>query len=144
MELTEVLERRHSVRKYTEQEVPEDVVREIVGLASTAPSAGAIRGYKVIGTKKPPITSVKAPWYLVVCCKPEAYAKRYGERGKTLYALQDATIVAAYIQLIAVDRGLATVWVGAFSERAVSALLELPENVRPIAVLPLGYEAKDD
>lgn len=142
MNLREVLAKRRSVRRFQDIEFPDATVYELLELARTAPSAGNIKGYEVFITDKP-VVSIKAPIYLVVCARPQAYAKRYGKRGMNLYALQDATIVGAYIQLIAVDMGLATCWVGAFREGIIKRMLGLSNDLRPIAVFPLGYELEE-
>ncbi len=44
--------------------------------------------------------------------------------------------------LAAVDRGLASCWVGAFDENAVRDAIGVPRPITPIAVLPLGYSAE--
>jgi nitroreductase len=138
MELREVIEARHSVRKYKPDPVPEDLLVEMVRLATQAPSAGALRAYEIIVTDEP-LTRYGAPVNFVICAAPEVSAKRYGERGRQLYAIQDATIVGAYLQLIAVDMGLSTVWVGAFREGRVRRMLQLGNDLRPIAIIPVGY-----
>lgn len=102
-----------------------------------APSAGAIRGYKAIISRKK-LDRVEAPVYLVICANPEASAARYGERGRDLYSVQDATIFGAYIQLLLVDRGLDSVWVGAFREGGVQRTINT--NLRPIAIIAVGYK----
>jgi nitroreductase len=140
MNLKEAIERRKSVRKYTDEPVPEELVEEILSYAVKAPSAGALRPYKVIVTEKQ-LTRYKAPLNIVVCALPEKSAAKYGKRGRDLYAIQDATLVGAYIQLLAVDAGLSTVWVGAFNEGRIKRMLGLEEGCRPIAILPIGYKA---
>jgi nitroreductase len=60
----------------------------------------------------------------------------------SLYCIRDATIAAAYAQLAAAAFGLASCWVGTFDERLVAGELNAPENLRPIALLPLGYGAE--
>jgi len=120
--------------------VPDELVAEILAFAIKAPSAGAIRPYKVIVTERQ-LTRYQAPLNLVVCAYPERSAAKYGERGRSLYAIQDATLVGAYIQLLAVDAGLSTVWVGAFNEERIKKKMRLDEDCRPIAILPLGYKA---
>jgi nitroreductase len=84
----------------------------------------------------------KIPVILVILAKPHESAERFEERGKNLYALQDATIFAAYIQLIATEKGLSTCWVGSFSEEQVGEILELPKDVAPVALIPLGYASE--
>jgi len=138
MQLKEVIEKRRSVRKYKPDLVPMELVSELIQLATQAPSAGGLRPYMVMVTEEQ-LTSYKAPIHLVICAMPEVSAKRYGHRGRNLYAIQDATIMGAYIQLLAVDAGLSTVWVGAFREGRIRKQLQLEDGLRPIAIMPLGY-----
>lgn len=138
MNLKESIRKRRSVRKYQDKPVPDNIVKEIIELARRAPSAGGLRGYKVFVTNQKMTNQIDAPLYLVVCADPEKYAKGYGDRGRNLYSVQDATIFGAYIQLLAVDYGLATVWVGAFVEGRVRRALKT--ELRPIVILCLGYE----
>lgn len=140
MEFKAVIEKRRSVRKYRTDPVPEDLLAEMVRLATQAPSAGALRAYEIIVTDEQ-LTPYKAPMSFVICAVPRISAKRYGKRGEQLYAIQDATIVGAYLQLIAVDMGLSTVWVGAFREGRVRQALQLGDDLRPIAIIPVGYRA---
>lgn len=138
MEFVDVLKKRHSVRHYQPQDVPDELVNKIVELAQTAPSAGGLRSYETFITRER-IISIEAPVYLVVCADPERSASRYGDRGRNLYSLQDATICAAYTQLIAVDMGLASVWVGAFREGRVKRSLNIPQSLRPVVIVAIGY-----
>lgn len=138
MDFNEVLEKRHSVRKFQDVSVPDDIIEKIIKLARKCPSAGAIRGYKAVITREK-ITNISAPAYLVICANPEVYA-RYGDRGRNLYSVQDATIFGSYIQLIAVNMKLSTVWVGAFNESKIKEMLKIDEHLRPIAIIPLGYK----
>ena len=62
-----------------------------------------------------------------------------GDRGRYLYCLQDTATAVTHILLAAVDMGLAGCWVGAFDEVAASQVLSLPSNLRPVALLPIGY-----
>lgn len=134
MELKEVIKKRKSIRTFQDREVPD--LTELIALAKTGPSAGAIRGFDVVVTKEK-VAHIDAPLYLVICTKPEAYAKRYGDRGRNLYSIQDATICGAYLQLLLVEMGLSSVWIGAFRERRVARILGT--NLRPIAIIAVGY-----
>ncbi len=134
MELKEVIKKRKSIRVFQKKEVPD--LTKLIALAKTGPSAGGIRGFEVVVTKEK-IIYLDAPLYLVICANPEAYAKKYGDRGRNLYSIQDATICGAYLQLLLVEMGLASVWIGAFRERRVARTLGT--NLRPIAVIAVGY-----
>ena len=79
---------------------------------------------------------------IAVCAEPERSATRYGDRGRHLYCLQDTASAVTHIFLAAVDMGLATCWVGAFDDDEVSRVISLPPNLRPVALLPIGYAAQ--
>jgi nitroreductase len=81
----------------------------------------------------------EAPVDIVVCVEPERSATRYGERGAELYCFQDTAAAAQNILLMAEGLGLSTCWVGAFDEKAVSQILEIPSGRRPVAIIPVGY-----
>jgi len=134
MELKEVISKRKSIRSFQDKEVPD--LTEIIELAKKGPSAGAIRGYQAIVTTEKLVYN--APVSVVICIDEAAYEKRYGERGRNLYAIQDATIFGAYLGLLLVERGLCSVWVGAFRENKVKRLLGT--EFRPIAIIAVGYE----
>lgn len=136
MELKEAIKKRRSVRKFKKLPLPVEWIVTAIELAQTGPSAGGIRGWEVFMTFEP-ISHYEAPCYIVICANQGKYIKRYGDRGYDLYSIQDAAIVAAYLQLLLVDIGLGSCWIGAFNEgrvkRAVGA------NYRPVAVLAVGY-----
>ncbi|MCX6765662.1 MAG: nitroreductase family protein [Candidatus Moranbacteria bacterium] len=154
MEFENVLRTRQSVRKFQGKEIPRETLQKILELASRAPSAGNLQAFKVVIIKDEAMRKklskaaldqqsvAEAPVNLVICAVPEESAAKYGERGRTLYAIQDATIFAAYIQLTATNLGLSSVWVGAFDEGKVSDILGLEENMIPLAIIPLGFSAE--
>ena len=146
---------RHSVRKYqADIAVEREKLHAILEMACAAPSAGDLQAYQIIVVSTPTERDglrrasggqtflSEAPICLVFCADPEASAKQYGERGHSLYAIQDATIAAAYAQLAVVAAGMGSTWVGAFDETAVKELLGIPTNQRPVALLSIGYPAE--
>lgn len=135
MNLEEIIRKRKSVRSFQNKDIPD--LEEMIALARMGPSAGAIRGYTVIITKEK-VGPYNAPVYVVICVNQEAYVHRYGSRGYDLYSIQDAAIFGAYLQLLLVDRGLASVWVGAFNEGRVKRIIGT--ELRPVAIIAVGYE----
>jgi len=123
------------VRSFQSTDVPDELLNEIISLARKGPTAGGIRGYQAVITRE--LKTYGAPVCIVICINPEAYAPRYGARGTDLYAIQDGAIFGAYLQLLLVDYGLASVWVGAFLERRVKKILST--ELRPVAIIALGY-----
>ena len=81
----------------------------------------------------------EAPLSLVVCADQDRSAQRYGERGRELYCILDAAASVENILLAAHALGLGACWVGAFNDQLVSRILKLPEHLRPVAIIPIGY-----
>lgn len=145
---------RRSVRKYETREVEQEKLEKLLETANSAPSAGDLQGYEIIvvrdRNRRKALSDAaygqrfvaEAPLALVFCADHLLSASRYGERGAKLYAIQDATIAAAYVQLAATALGLATVWVGAFDPKAVRAVVGLPEHITPVAIISVGYPAE--
>lgn len=149
MDVFEVIEARRSVRRFRPAPVPAEDLERILDACDRAPSAGNLQAYEIHQVESEELREAlfhaaydqawirEAPVVLVFSAHPER-SKRYGDRGATLYAIQDATVAAAYAQLAAVARGLASCWIGAFDEDDVSKALELPRGLRPIVLLPIG------
>lgn len=155
MEFEEVINKRKSIRKFESKEIPQELIYKIIELANLSPSAGNLQARSVVIVKdkevKKKIAEIcygqsfieSATVVLVICANLEESAKKYGERGRNLYAIQDATIFASYIQLVATNFGLASCWVGAFNENTLKQLLNLKDELKPIAVIPLGFSKED-
>lgn len=148
----ETVRHRHSVRKYLAgRPVEEQKLHAILEMACAAPSAGDLQSYRMVvvtdQARRDALAAAsqgqsfiaEAPVCLVVCADPTRAETKYGERGRRLYAVQDATIAAAYAQLAVVAAGLASTWVGYFDEREVTRVLNLPGDQEPVALLSIGY-----
>ncbi|WP_006787588.1 nitroreductase family protein [Thiorhodospira sibirica] len=146
---------RHSIRRYqTDMPVEEAKLHAVLETAVAAPSAGDLQSYCIVTVREPLLRQAlskaaydqefiaDAPVSLVFCAHNERCAEQYGERGRTLYAIQDATIAAAYAQLAVVAAGLGSTWVGFFDEQAVRDTLALEPGSHPVAILCIGYAAE--
>jgi nitroreductase len=155
MDFFEVVEKRRSIRAYKGKPVEDHKLQRILETANRAPSAGNLQAYEIylVRDEKRQAALVKAakdqeflaqaPIVLVFCTHGARAEARYSERGTQLYALQDATIACTYSMLTATALGLSTVWVGAFNESEVAAIVGVPEGQRPVAMLPIGYAAEE-
>ncbi len=154
MEFFDVLDNRRSVRAYAAQAVEEDKIDSILQAANRAPSAGNLQAYEIYVIRSTKVLRALgsaalgqlfvagAPLALVFCAHPARTERRYGERGRRLYSVQDATIACTYAMLTATALGLATVWIGAFDETKVRSIIGGPEDQIPVAILPIGYPAE--
>jgi len=148
MEFRKLLEERHSVRKFRAEEIPEAQLQELLKMANSAPSAGNLQCFKIFAAKNAEKRNqisgacfgqsfvAQAPVVLVFCADVQASKRKYGEKGERLYALQDASIAAAYSQLAAIELGLGSCWVGAFEEKKLQEILAT--ELMPVAVIPVG------
>lgn len=154
MEFSEVIAKRRSVRHFnTKLAVSDEDVRGLLEAAVSAPTAGNIQPWRFIVVKSAEARerlagamhqpwATAAPVVIAVCVDPRPCTARYSVRGERLYAIQDTAAAAENIILSAVDRGLATCWVGAFNEDAVREALELQPPITPLVILPIGYSAE--
>jgi len=152
MEFFRLIEERHSVRNYAPKRLEEQKLQSILRAANRAPSAGNRQGYEIyiVRDRKQRQALVnaagdqeflaEAPLVLIFCSNPSRLVEWYQERGTQLYAIQDATIACTFALLAASDLGLSTVWVGAFDEQSVREAAGIPPDLRPVAMLPIGYQ----
>jgi nitroreductase len=155
LQLVKLFEKRHSVRSFQPRKLTSEAVSAVLDAADSAPSAGGLkaRDFYIVGDEQTKLKLVKAafdqdfiaqaPVILVFWAIGSKSAEKYGERGRTLFAVQDATISASFAWLQAVALGMACCWIGAFDEDAVKEIFrkDIKPDWRPIALLPLGYPA---
>ncbi len=154
MEFRDVIRTRRSVRHLkNDRTVSREEVRALIDAAVQAPSAGNIQPWRFVVCESLESRerlaaalhqrwAAAAPVVVVVCVDPRPCAARYGDRGEYLYAVQDTAAATENLLLAAVDRGLASCWIGAFDERAVAEAIGVDAAITPIAVLPIGYSAE--
>lgn len=150
----ETVRHRHSVRKYRAGgAIEREKLHAVLEAACAAPSAGDLQSYRIYVVENAELRRrlqqaadqgfvATAPACLVFCADTGRAAEQYGERGRALFALQDATIAAAYAQLAVVAAGLGSTWVGAFDAAEVARVLGLETGLQPIALLSVGYPAE--
>ncbi len=154
MDVFEAIEARRSIRSFTDKKVSDEDVMKILDAARQAPSAGNLQPWEFIVVRDGKIKRAlaeaaleqhfieEAPVVIVACADKSRSSRRYGSRGSTLYCIQDTGAAIQNLHLAAYALGLGTCWVGSFSEAKTRKLLELPLNVRPVAIIPVGYPAE--
>lgn len=154
MDVFEAIETRRSVRVFTNEEVSEEEVQKLIDAARRAPSAGNIQPWEFIIVRDAKIkhklstaalnqTFIKEAPVVIVICADEARSSRgYGNRGASLYCLQDTAAAIQNMLLAACALGLGTCWVGAFHEDEAAKVVNAPTGVRPVAIIPVGHPAK--
>jgi nitroreductase len=148
MEFMDVVAARKSVRGYADREVEEEKLEKILEAARLAPSWANKQCCKYIVFKdKAKIKELsgginpwlhQAPAIVAACADPSDSGTRNGMD----YYLVDVGISMQQLVLAATDLGLGTCWIGAFNEAKVKKGLEVPENVKVVALTPVGYPAE--
>ncbi len=154
MELQDAINKRRSIRTYKNQPLPEGTVEALLDAARQAPSAGNVQPWEFViasaAETKQALSEAaygqsditEAPVVIVVCADEKRAAERYGARGRTLYCLQDTAAAVQNILLTAVSMGLGTCWIGAFKEQEIRRVINAPKDIRPVALIPVGYSAE--
>ena len=112
MDFFDVVEQRRSTRAFSTRPIEPDKTLALLEAVNRAPSAGNLQAYEVYLVRNQAVKAAlaaaaleqrfiaAAPVVLVFCAHPERAAS-YGERGRRLYALQDATIACTFAMLAA-------------------------------------------
>lgn len=149
----DLVETRRSIRSYKSREVEEEKLNYVLKAFRRAPSAKNLQPWKLIVVKdKKKIKDLsiacnnqtfltEAPILIVACARED---DAYGSMGGYMNSYPiDLGIALEHLILAATEKGLGTCWIGAFKEKLVKDLLDVPENVRVVALTPLGYPAME-
>jgi nitroreductase len=146
----ETILHRHSCRDFTGGSVPEEHLQTLMECLRCSPSAGNVQPWFFYVVQRKEVKKelaraafgqnfmAEAAVVFIACAEPEASEAVYGERGSTLYCLQDTAAAVENLLLAATALGYGSCWVGAFDERAARRALDVPEHLRPVAMVPVG------
>jgi len=158
MEIDETIKRRRSIRKYQDREIQDSTIKELLALATCAPSSmnGQPWHFIVIRAEKTkeqlaeiknrycPVEKQnyradflrKAPVIIVVCVDKQKSYEREIENG---------VLATGHLLLAAYSRGLGSVYLSAYREgeprisSEIRDILNIPQHLDPITIVPLGY-----
>ena len=152
MDFEDVIGKRKMVRKYKQNRPLSDkIITKLIRNAHRAPSAGHTQVQEFIIVKDPLIKKKlriaavdqeyveDAPLLIIVCSNTSRSVGRYGIRGREFYSIIDGAFASMLVLLTAVNEGIGACFVGAFDDTKVSKILEIPNQVRPIGIICVGY-----
>lgn len=153
MDILEIIKGRRSIRAYLKKSIPKNIVEGLKEALIWAPSAGNLQTRKFFFIFNQEIknrlvnaalnqTFISEVPLVIVACADLTIEKYYGKRGIELYALQDIAASIQNLMLFCYERGLGSVWIGAFNENQVRKILNLSSNLRPVSIIPVGYPAE--
>ncbi len=150
-DLFEVMKRRRSTRKFDTKPIESWKIEKILAAADTAPTAGNFQGFEIFHVKNTDMKEklveaannqpyVNAPLVLVYCKNPSRVKLKFPKRILTKFAIQDATLAAAYSQLAATALSLSTIWIGMIDEKKVAEIIGT--ELVPSSILCIVYPIK--
>lgn len=149
--LNQIMARR-SIRKYQDKPVEREKIDQLLQAAMAAPSAMNIKPWEFVVITNPDLMDEfrsalmfgkhNAPMAIAVCGNTSLFKHPMASK----YWVQDCSAATENILLAAVGLGLGTVWLGVhpihnFSKR-VAKILNLPDHVKPLNVIYVGYPAE--
>ena len=152
MELLKLMSDRYTCRRYSEENIKEEDLNKILEAGRVAPTSHNNQPQRIYVVKseegkaklmKDFKFDFNAPCYLVFGYNVDESWKNPLDNNKDSGEV-DISIVMTHMMLMAEELGLGTCWIGFFDPLAVKKNLDIPENVKVVAVLSLGYHREDD
>ena len=171
MDVFEAIKNRRSIREYTRQDVPKELIEKIIDAARMAPSAGNLQPWEFIVITDPEIKIQvrkigeaarqevidgggpgwagkyemafieEAPVLIVVAVDPSKGG--LGDYFNQKFgALQAGSACVQNMMLAAAELGFESLWFTFFRPEKLKAALEIPEKLEIAAVIPLGKPKK--
>ena len=147
MNVSEAIRGRRSIRVFKDKPVEEEKLKRVLEAGRLAPSASNMQEWKFVVVRDRETREklmraarnqsfvARAPVVIVGCGIITNHVMPCGQLSYPV----DVAIAVDHMTLQAVEAGLGTCWVCAFSESEVKSVLGIPDGVRVVALLPLGY-----
>jgi len=152
MDFLELATKRGSIRGYKPDPIEEDKLMAVLEAARIAPTAHNNQPFRLVvihtkGREEELSQIYGRPWFtqapIVICIVGIPTEGWVREADNKNYFEVDVAIAMDHLILAATNLGLGTCWIAAFNPEAACDILELPEDVVPMAFTPLGYPDKE-
>ena len=148
MNFLDLVKKRYSVRSYEERQIEKEKMKYIMECVRLAPSAVNFQPWHFyVVTDSERLDALKstykrewiqsAPCIIVACANHEESWHRRSDNKD--HADIDLAIAIEHLCLAAAEQGLGTCWVCNFDAALCHEVMAMPENVEPIALIPIGY-----
>jgi nitroreductase len=147
MNVVEAIRKRKSVRSYLDKVIEEEKLNAVLEAGRLAPSASNRQEWRFVVVRDGEVRRKlgeaaneqsfvgEAPVVIAACAVTDGHVMSCGQ---LCYPI-DVAIALDHISLAAVEQGLGTCWIGAFNEVKVKEILGIPEKIRVVELMPLGY-----
>lgn len=149
MDVQQAIKQRRSVRDYKPEQISEEKLGKVLAAARLAPSAHNSQDWKFVVVRNPEkrralavaansqsfiatasvvVAAVALDPHHIMSCEVPSYAV-------------NLAIAVDHMTLQAAEEGLGTCWIGAFNQGEVKRILNIPEEYKVVALMPLGVPA---
>lgn len=148
MEYEKLIEQRFSVREFKKEHLPDEIIAKILSSSHKAPTGCNNQPQRILvlntdesieKLKRCTKCHFDAPTAMLVCYnEDESWKRRYDN---ALSAPVDAAIVSTHMMLEAHNIGVGSCWVMHFDPMAMKENFCIPDNIKPLALMVMGYPA---
>ena len=147
MDVMTAIKTRRSIRAYKDKPIEDEKLKAVLEAGRLAPSARNLQEWKYVVVRdkesRNKLVDVangqkfvgQAAAVIVACAVKTDHVMPCEELSYPI----DLAISIDHMTLEATEQGLGTCWIGAFRQDAIKELLGIPEEVRVVAVIPIGY-----
>ena len=153
MGFKELIQKRYSVRQYKNIIVDREKIEAVLDAGRMAPSAVNFQPWQFIVIREKDMlekiqSTYSREWFktapvVIVICGDHAEGWHRASDGKDHTDI-DVAIAVDHMTLMAAEMGLGTCWVCNFNPGLARDILDLPPNLEPVAMLPIGIPEEDD
>jgi len=152
MDIYDAIALRRSVRAFGDDGIPETVMTRVLEGARLAASASNRQEWRFVVVREPATRGKigiaafgqnhvsQAPAVIACCAETDEHVMACGQLSYPI----DVAIAITHITLCAAAEGLGTCWIGAFDEKQVKTTLNIPDRIRVVSLLPIGYPQEAD
>lgn len=153
MNVSEALVNRRTIRKFKQDPIKEEQLKEIINYARLAPFAANVQALKYKIVTVPELTgkifnNVKWAGYIPKGAplpdeRPPAYIAVLGDTTIKDSFETDAGAAITAMLLGAWEMGIGGCWMGAIRRKDISSILNLPQEYSLLYMVALGYSAQE-
>jgi nitroreductase len=146
--MLELIKRRRSIRRYTDEPVSDADVRAMLEAAMAAPSADNIQPWEFVVVREAGLRRQLAethPW-AGMCAQAPVVFVVCGQERQSDHWVEDTSAATENLLLAAAGLDLGAVWVGVYpraqQEAHVRRALGMPRDLRVLCLVPVGHPAE--
>jgi nitroreductase len=148
METLDAILSRRSVRAFTGEPAPAELLRQVLRAGAASASGGNVQAWGFVLVRRAERLAalrslapgiIGQPTAVVAVCLDRERARRLGGAGSERFMWLDIGLATQNLLLAAHDVGLGACPVGSFHQRGIATFLDLPPEVHPVLLIVLGY-----